>query len=580
MTEPRTVELPGARTRLMGVLNVTPDSFSDGGRFTDLAAAVQQAERLAADGADILDIGGESTRPGAAKIDRAEEQARVLPVLQALQPLRAAGTRLSIDTMWAVTAEAALAAGVDSVNDVSGGLADPAILRVVADSEASYILSHWRGHSAEMNSLAVYSDPAREVRAEMERQLAAALAAGIPAERIILDPGLGFAKDANHNWAILAGLDELRSLGFPLLIGASRKRFLSDFTAPGAPATDRDAATAHLTALLAGQVWGLRVHDVAGSAQALRLAEAFRTGTAPGTEADRNAPAPPIVPRDRIVLRGLRARGWHGVYEFETEQGQAFVVDLDVVTDLAAAAGSDDVADTIHYGELADAVVARIASEPVALIETLAESIAELVLADDRATAVTVTVHKPEAPIAHPFDDVAVTIHRQRPPVRAVIALGSNLGDRAASLEAALAELATDPAVRLVQRNEYWYESPAVKPDGVDLDAPPYLNGVAIVETTLSAPALLRRLHAIEQAHGRVRLERWGDRTLDLDLIAFGDLTIDTPGLTVPHPRAQERAFVLLPWLELDPEAVLPGVGAVAELLGHVDDAIWPEVAS
>ena len=257
--------------RLMGIVNVTPDSFSDGGRWADPEAAIEHGRRLLADGADILDIGGESTRPLVE-----EELDRVVPVITALA---ATGAQVSVDTMRAEVALAALDAGASIVNDVSGGLADPAMLDVVAASQATYIAMHWRAHSDHMQDFASYDGPGGvvgAVRAELSERVRAMRAAGIEQERIVLDPGLGFAKRGEQNWELLRGLEALQELGFPVLVGASRKQFLGALLAApdGTPrAVDqREYAGSALTLLLAQRgVWGLRVHDVRASHDTLRV---------------------------------------------------------------------------------------------------------------------------------------------------------------------------------------------------------------------------------------------------------------------------------------------------------------------
>jgi len=262
--------------RLMGVVNVTPDSFSDGGRFVEADAAIAHGRRLLAEGADIVDVGGESTRPGATRPVAAEELSRVIPVIGALA---AEGAVVSVDTMRAEVAAAAIEAGAAMVNDVSGGLADPAILDVVAGSAASYVAMHWRGHSDRMQTLASYEEPGGVVEAvvrELGERVDAARAAGIPDDRLVVDPGLGFAKTAEHNWALVAGTDRLLGLGLPLLVGGSRKSFLGSLLAgpdgTPRPVDDREAASTALTLLLAQRgVWGIRVHDVRASADALAV---------------------------------------------------------------------------------------------------------------------------------------------------------------------------------------------------------------------------------------------------------------------------------------------------------------------
>ena len=272
--------LPSRPDRLVviGVLNVTPDSFSDGGRFTSLDEAVAHGCRLADDGADLVDVGGESTRPGADRVDAAEEERRVIPVIEALV---ANGIRVSIDTYRAVVAERALAAGASVVNDVSGGLGDPDMAAVVGAAGCPWILMHWRGHSRRMQDLAHYVDVVDDVRRELAERVEAANQAGISSDRIVIDPGLGFAKTAEHNWALLAHLDVLVGLGLPVLIGASRKSFLGRVLADPAgtprPVGEREAATVALTAYAATQgAWGVRVHDVRANVDAARTIAAVR----------------------------------------------------------------------------------------------------------------------------------------------------------------------------------------------------------------------------------------------------------------------------------------------------------------
>ncbi len=265
------------RTLVMGVVNVTPDSFSDGGRWFEPVAAVAHGRALLADGADLLDVGGESTRPGAGRVPVEDELARVLPVVRALA---AEGAVVSVDTTRARVAEAAVDAGAVVVNDVSGGLADPAMHRTVARLGVVYVAMHWRGHADVMEHHAVYDDVVADVRRELADRLDALAAAGADPAQVVLDPGLGFAKPGADNWPLLAHLDALRSLGRPLLVGASRKRFLGHLLAgpDGTPAPPhrRDGATAAVSALAAhAGAWCVRVHEVAGSADAVRVAAAW-----------------------------------------------------------------------------------------------------------------------------------------------------------------------------------------------------------------------------------------------------------------------------------------------------------------
>ena len=264
-------------TLVMGVLNVTPDSFSDGGRWTGVDAALDHARALVAAGADIVDVGGESTRPGATRVPADEERRRVLPVVR---ELAAEGVRVSVDTMNAATAAAALEAGADIVNDVSGGLADPDMPRVAAEGGRTFVAMHWRGFLEAGPSRSRYDDVVADVRAELERRVEALVDAGVAREALVLDPGIGFSKGGLQNWQVLAGLHEIAGLGLPVLVGASRKRFLADLLPAGAPVADRDPATAVVSVLAAqAGAWGVRVHDVAGTRAALDVLGAWREGT-------------------------------------------------------------------------------------------------------------------------------------------------------------------------------------------------------------------------------------------------------------------------------------------------------------
>ncbi|MGR4849351.1 dihydropteroate synthase [Streptomyces sp. LARHCF252] len=262
------------RTLVMGIVNVTPDSFSDGGRWFDPERAVAHGLALLDEGADILDVGGESTRPGAVRPAVEEELRRVLPVVR---ELAGAGATVSVDTMRAEVAARAIEAGAALVNDVSGGLADPAMLPLMARSGTPYVLMHWRGHSAGMQANAVYDDVVTDVVHELRARVDAALHAGVPADCLIVDPGLGFAKRVEHNWRLLGRLREVVALGRPVLVGAARKSFLGHLladpeTGRPRPAHLRDAATSAVSVLAAAQgAWCVRVHDVAATADAVRV---------------------------------------------------------------------------------------------------------------------------------------------------------------------------------------------------------------------------------------------------------------------------------------------------------------------
>lgn len=272
------------RPLVMGVLNVTPDSFSDGGQFSAEDDALNHARLLIAAGSNIIDIGGESTRPGAERISIEEEQRRVLRAIErvAQEPsFIASGAKISIDTMNSQTAKAAVACGAEIINDVSGGLADENMFAVAAESDAILVISHWRGFSDRMDTLNEYQDIARDVATELAARVEVAIAAGVKREKIVIDPGLGFAKDMQQNWKLVARLDELEKLGLPILVGASRKRFIAGTLEPDEAGevsnSRRDLATAVLTALLLQRkLWGIRVHNVLATTDAIDVVEALR----------------------------------------------------------------------------------------------------------------------------------------------------------------------------------------------------------------------------------------------------------------------------------------------------------------
>ena len=263
-----------SRTLVMGILNITPDSFADGGKYLSKADAITQGRRLIAEGADIIDVGGESTRPGANRVSEEEELARVIPVITELVK---DGAIISVDTMRSAVASAAIKAGALYVNDVSGGLADEKMAKLIANNpKIQYIVMHWRGHSKDMQKQAVYTDVVKEVMDELDERVSLLLKSGVLAEQIILDPGIGFAKESDHNWKILQNVERLQLLGYPLLIGASRKRFLGELLNAG-DTDSREAATIALTTELARlKIWGVRTHTVKAHQDAISVIERLR----------------------------------------------------------------------------------------------------------------------------------------------------------------------------------------------------------------------------------------------------------------------------------------------------------------
>jgi len=266
--------MESSKTLVMGILNVTPDSFADGGRHFNFKDAIKRGEEMITEGADIIDVGGESTRPGAKRIDDEVELERVIPVVRELVTL---GATVSVDTMRSKVAEAAIAAGASLVNDVSGGLADTQMAKLIAANPGiQYVVMHWRGHSEKMAALADYKDVVREVRSELATRTESLVLEGVDPDQIIIDPGLGFAKEPSHNWELLRQLDRLALMGFPILIGASRKRFLGELLDQVDP-DDREFASVAVTTLVAmAGYWGVRTHSVKPHKDAIAVVNKFK----------------------------------------------------------------------------------------------------------------------------------------------------------------------------------------------------------------------------------------------------------------------------------------------------------------
>jgi dihydropteroate synthase len=261
------------RTLVIGILNVTPDSFADGGRHFDFEAAINRAKEMISEGVDIIDVGGESTRPGADRVTEETEKDRVIPVITELAEL---GVTLSIDTTRSNIAQAAIGAGATIVNDVSGGLADPKMAALIASNPAVQYVMHWRGHSKDMQKAAEYQNVVSEVKEELDNRVIALTKLGVLPEQIVLDPGIGFAKSSAHNWELLKNIDRLNLLGFPILVGASRKRFLGDLISAEV-ADDRESASIALTTYLAkAGIWGVRTHSVKPHRDAIAVVEEMR----------------------------------------------------------------------------------------------------------------------------------------------------------------------------------------------------------------------------------------------------------------------------------------------------------------
>ncbi|WP_232225403.1 dihydropteroate synthase [Leucobacter salsicius] len=417
--------MSGASIEVMGVLNVTPDSFSDGGKYVDVETAVRRGEELMTQGASFVDVGGESTRPGSEPVSEDEEAARVLPVIRALV---ARGIPVSIDTIHASTAEAAANAGAGFINDVSGGTHDPRMCDVAAAASKAhgtkFIIGHWRGIPDLGHHRSDYTDVVTEVRDALTALAAQAIRAGVDPAHVVIDPGLGFDKTDAQCWQLLTRLPDLAATGYPVLVGASRKRMLGEMLGglPGAVTAhidacethERDLATSVVSAFAArAGAWGVRVHDVAGTTQALAVEAAWSAASQPTTGSGLPAASTAEVGNgDRITLTGLEVFAHHGVFDFEREQGQKFLIDAEISVNLHAAAAGDALGQTVHYGELADAIVDAVKRDPVDLIETVAERVAAVALGFPSVREARITVSKPDAPIEHPFENVSVTVVR------------------------------------------------------------------------------------------------------------------------------------------------------------------------
>lgn len=377
----------------MGVINVTPDSLWEGSRCATPEEAAERARQLEAQGADVIDVGGCSTRPGALPVDEEEEYRRVLPALRAVRA--AVRCPISVDTFRARIAREAVAAGADLINDVRGLQGDPAMGQALAELGVPAILM-------DDSPLAPHEDGVAGVAARLQAILGRAKAAGMPLDRVVLDPGFGFGKSVRQNLALVARLGELRRLGRPLCIGVSRKGTIGAALG-GLPVKDRLAGTAALVALAVQQGASIvRVHDVREMVHVVRVAEAALRAAG-------------LSQADRVRIEGLRFEGVHGVHGHERRAPQPFVVDVELEADLHRAGGSDDLRDTIDYGEVAEVVRSVVEGPQRNLLEALAEEVAARCLERFAVATVRVRIHKPRAPVGHPFRDVSVEVVRGRP---------------------------------------------------------------------------------------------------------------------------------------------------------------------
>ncbi len=406
----RDVSLPvSVRTHVMGILNVTPDSFSDGGRYAGVDAAVARGVDMAAGGADVIDVGGESTRPGAEPVAAAEELHRVIPVIEALA--REVQVPISIDTAKAAVAVAAIQAGAVIVNDVTALRGDPRMAATVAGSGAGLVLMHMLGEPRTMQKNPRYGDVVAEVGAALAAWAKGAEVAGVERDHIVIDPGIGFGKTLEHNLLLMKHLPALAALGYPVLVGPSRKSFIH--AALGLPMSERLEATAAAVAWSVAQGANLvRVHDVTEMVRVVRMTEAIRDAGA-GFGEEEEEPGPPPV-SDKVIIRGLTVFGYHGIHPHEQAQGQDFVVDIEAYLNLRPAGRSDDLDETVDYSDLSRRAAAIVASERFNLIEALAERLAAEVLEDPLVGRTVIRVSKPGALPGRNVETVLVEIERHR----------------------------------------------------------------------------------------------------------------------------------------------------------------------
>ena len=517
---------------IMGILNVTPDSFSDGGKYDHLDAALKHADEMIRDGAAIIDVGGESTRPGYTLISDEEEIARVTPVIEALK--KEFDVPVSLDTYKSGVAKAGIKAGADLINDIWGLKWDGTMAAVLAETGVASCLMHNRKDTD-------YKDYLNDVVADLDETMKMAKEAGIKKETIMLDPGIGFAQDLDQNLELMNHLELLNQWDVPVLLGTSRKSMIG--LTLDLPSDQRVEGTVATT--VSGYMKGcrfFRVHDVKENMRAMKMIEAICAKQ--GEQM-----------MDQITIKDLEVYANHGLYKEEKALGQKFLVSAILSLDTKLAGVSDQMDYSVDYGKVCHRIKEILTENDFSLIECVAETVAKkLLLEFSLIRKLEIEVKKPWAPIGLPLDYVSVKIKRGWH--RAYLGVGSNMGDRMEYINQAINAIEAQDDTRVVHVSSLIETKPY---GGVVQDD--FLNGCIAIDTLKEPEELLDFLMDVEAQAGRVRTIHWGPRTLDLDILMYDDLVMNERRLTIPHKEMHKRLFVLEPLEEIAPYLMHPLLG-------------------
>lgn len=517
---------------IMGILNVTPDSFSDGGKYDHLDAALKHADEMIRDGAAIIDVGGESTRPGYTLISDEEEIARVTPVIEALK--KEFDVPVSLDTYKSGVAKAGIEAGADLINDIWGLKWDGTMAAVLAETGVASCLMHNRKDTD-------YKDYLNDVVADLDETMKMAKEAGIKKETIMLDPGIGFAKDLDQNLELMNHLQLLNQWDVPVLLGTSRKSMIG--LTLDLPSDQRVEGTVATT--VSGYMKGcrfFRVHDVKENMRAMKMIEAICAKQ--GEQM-----------MDQITIKDLEVYANHGLYKEEKALGQKFLVSAILSLDTKLAGVSDQMDYSVDYGKVCHRIKEILTKNDFNLIECVAETVAKkLLLEFSLIRKLEIEVKKPWAPIGLPLDYVSVKIKRGWH--RAYLGVGSNMGDRMEYINQAINAIEAQDDTRVVHVSSLIETKPY---GGVVQDD--FLNGCIAIDTLKEPEELLDFLMDVEAQAGRVRTIHWGPRTLDLDILMYDDRVMNERRLTIPHKEMHKRLFVLEPLEEIAPYLMHPLLG-------------------